>query len=86
MEFQSNTDLFEAIEELQKALASSGNEEAGELITEGMSCLNGLTDGWALLLESLNTVETKYGTSFSKQQSAELNRIQSTVHKVVHRA
>lgn len=86
MEFQSNKDLFEAIEELQKSLTSSGSEEAGELIAEGMSCLNGLTDGWALLLESLNTAASKYSSSFSKQQITELNKIQSAVHKVLHRA
>ncbi|MCX7553287.1 hypothetical protein OS175_05310 [Marinicella sp. S1101] len=85
MEYHSNTDLFEAIEELQKSLASSGNEEASNLIAEGLSGLNGLTDGWAVLFESLRTINNKYGTSFSKQQSAELNNLQSTVHKAMHR-
>ena len=86
MEFQSNTDLFETIEKLQRSLSSTGSDVASELLAEGMSSLNGLTDGWALLLESINSANKNYGETFSQQQSAELNKIQSAVYKVVHRA
>ncbi len=86
MEFQSNTDLFEAIEKLQSSLSSSGNEAAGELLSEGLSNLNGLTDGWVLLLDAVNTANNNYGATFSEQQGSELNKIKSAVHKVVHRA
>lgn len=85
MEYQSNTDLFEAIEDLQSSLSSTGIDGANELLAEGMSSLNGLTDGWALLLESINSANEKYGETFSQKQSAELHKIHNAVHKMVHR-
>lgn len=86
MEYQSNTYLFEAIKRLKGSLSSSGNEESDELLAEGMSSLNGLTDGWALLLESINTVIKNHSVTLSEQQNAELNKIRSAVHKMVYRA
>jgi len=86
MEYQSNTYLFEAIKQLKDSLSSSGNEDSDELITEGMSSLNGLTDGWALLLESINTVIKNHSITLSEQQNVELNKIRSEVHKMVYRA
>ncbi|MBT8123557.1 MAG: hypothetical protein KJO81_01890 [Gammaproteobacteria bacterium] len=86
MEFQSNADLFEAIKKLQSSLSSSGNEKAGELLGEGMLSLNGLTDGWALLLESINTLNKRYGATLSQHQCDELNKIHKAVHQVVYRA
>ena len=86
MEFKSNTELFEPIEKLRKELSSSGCEEAGNLISEGMSGLNGLTDGWAYLLEHLDSTKQKYGSALSPEQSAKLAQIQSIVYKVVHRS
>lgn len=86
MEYRSNEELFDAIKLLQKELAATGSQEASALISEGMSGLNGLTDGWAYLLEHLNVASQKYGSSFSSQQSKKLAQIQSVIHKVVHRA
>lgn len=86
MEYQSNTYLFEAIKQLKDSLSSSGNEDSDELIAEGMSSLNGLTDGWALLLESINTVIKNHSITLSEQQNVELNKIRSEVHKIVYRA
>lgn len=85
MEFQSNTDLFQAIEELQASLASSGNEKASNQIADGMSSLNGLTDGWVQLLESINFVKREFGPALSKDQNKDINVIESTVHKLVYR-
>jgi len=85
MEFQSNTDLFQAIEELQASLASSGNEQASNQIAEGMSSLNGLTDGWAQLLESINFVKREFSSTLSKDQNKEIGIIESTVHNLVYR-
>ena len=86
MEFQTNTDLLEAIKEFQKSLDVSGNTEASVLVLEGMSCLNGLTDGWAQLLESLSLANNKYASSFTQQQSTLLKQIHGTVYKLVYRA
>ena len=85
MEFQSNNDLFQAIEELQASLASSGNEQVSNQIADGMSSLNGLTDGWAQLLESISFVKREFGSVLSEVQNKEINRIESTVIKMVFR-
>ncbi len=86
MDFKTNTELFEAIENLQQELSSSGREEVSSLISEGMSGLNGLTDGWAYLLEHLDSAKLKYGSSFTSQQNAKLSKIQKVVHRAVYRA
>jgi hypothetical protein len=85
MAFHSNRELVEAVENLQKDLASSGNEEADKLITEGIRGLNGLTDGWAYLLESLEAIKQKHGAKFSRQQNAAFDLIIGTVKKIVYR-
>jgi hypothetical protein len=85
MAFKSNTELFEAIERLSKDLASTGQEDASSLIAKGMSGLNGLTDGWAYLLDHLDLVKKQYDSCLSTQQSEVLSHIQLTVYKVVHR-
>ena len=86
MEYHSNSELVEAIEILKKDLASSGHEEASALIEEGLPGLNGLTDGWAYLLEHIDLTNQKYGSVLNSKQSANLSEIQKVVHKVVHRA
>ncbi len=84
-EFNSNEELFEAIRKLQKELLADGNKEAVSEIEEGFSCLNGLTDGWALLLESLNKAKNEYGSKFSIAQKKDIEKIYSCVRKVVYR-
>ena len=86
MEYRSNEDLFKAIEQLQQELSASGSQKASALISEGISGLNGLTDGWAHLLEHLNMANEKYGSSFNLKQKENLAQIQTVIHKVVHRA
>ena len=85
MEFQSNMELLDAIEALQMSLVSSNNEQANALLAEGMSSLNGLTDGWAQLLESADLVYKQFGTELTQVQLQELKIIQSAVSTVVHR-
>ncbi|KZY34366.1 hypothetical protein A3740_17530 [Oleiphilus sp. HI0068] len=86
MEFQSNTDLFDAIEGLQASLVSTGNEHASNQIADGLSSLNGLTDGWAQLLESINNARCEFGSALTEEQTNQINKIQSAVHKIVYRA
>ena len=76
-------ELFDAIEALQMSLVSSNNEQANALLAEGLSCLNGLTDGWAQLLESVDLVYKHFGTELTQVQLQELKKIQSTVSRVL---
>jgi hypothetical protein len=59
---------------------------ASSRIEKGMSGLNGLTDGWAYLLEHLVSVDGEHGSELSLGQREKLNQITSTVHNVVYRA
>ena len=54
--FQSNAELFAALDGLIADLGRTDNVTAAERLQAGKRCLNGLTDGWALLLESLENV------------------------------
>jgi hypothetical protein len=38
-------DLLETIDPLKSSIASSGNDEVNAILSDGTSCLNGLTDG-----------------------------------------
>ena len=83
--FQSNEELFKAIRKLQKELIADGNEEAASEIAQGFSCLNGLTDGWTLLMESLEKAKRDYGSTLSDAQEGDLADISSCVRNVVYR-
>ncbi len=84
-EYKSNEELFEAIRKLQQELLVGGNEQAANEIAEGFFCLNGLTDGWALLMESLEKAKREYSGKFSNAQEKDLESIYSCVRKVVYR-
>jgi hypothetical protein len=55
-EYDSNDDFFRAYRELVQRIEISGNNRAAEELQEVFPCLNGLTDGWALLMESIEKV------------------------------
>ena len=86
MDFQANTELFDAINSLKEELASFGKNGASSSLENGMRGLNGLTDGWAYLLEHLELVKSKYGSLLTSQQYERLAKIQSEVHRIVYRA
>jgi hypothetical protein len=47
--------------------------------------LNGLTDGWARLLESVDLVYKQFGSDLTQVQLQELKKFKKTVSKVVYR-
>jgi len=81
----SNEELFEAIRALQHSLLASGNDHAAREIANGFSCLNGLTDGWARLMEALEKANKIYGSAFNDGQEKDLEDILSCVKEVVYR-
>ncbi len=85
MQFKSTTELLAEIEILQNELASSGHKEANALVKEGLAGVNGLTDGWAYLLENLNQANHKYGASIEPIQHQRLLEIQKVIHGLVCR-
>jgi len=53
-EYASNEEFFDALRGLIRRAEEQGNASAARELREGMSCLNGLTDGWAMLLQSID--------------------------------
>jgi len=84
-EFKSNEELFDAIRKLQNSVMISDNKDAAREIADGFSCLNGLTDGWTLLMEALEKVKIEHANKFNKAQEKDLEDIISCVKKVVYR-
>jgi hypothetical protein len=84
-EYKDNQEFFTDVHALQKELENNGEFEAAKEIKEGIGLINGLTDGWAMFLESLNKVNLEYSSSFSTEQKEKLSYYIKLTHKVVHR-
>ena len=84
-EYSSNKEYFEDIEDFQKELLECGNNHAAKEIQEGLSCINGLTDGWAVFMESLEKISTEYAAKFSEKQKEELANFLAIAKKAVYR-
>jgi hypothetical protein len=83
--FKSSEEFFAALRDLIARLQKQGNLSAAQELHSGFSCLNGLTDGWALLMESIDkTIATSQGNIGSKEM-AELNDLLKLVKRVVYR-
>jgi hypothetical protein len=83
--YASNEELFTEIAQLAGAIEESGQAAAAKELRFGLSCLNGLTDGWALLMESVAETISCYGSSLTKSQLSDLHAILETIKKVVYR-
>ena len=83
--YLSDEDLFLHIRDLASQLQSQGYPSAAHSLQEGLASLNGLTDGWALLLESISNAIQLCGSSLKPEVLSQLSAIQAVVHKVVFR-
>ncbi len=86
MEFQSSLELIEYINQLKSNLIESDNTQASKVIEEGLTALNGLTDGWAMLLESIELVQSEFNSEINEYQLTMLDTIQNSLRKVVYRS
>jgi hypothetical protein len=83
--FGSNEEFFQAVDELAAKLELNGCQRAAVALRDGLGCLNGLTDGWALLLESIDGIlATKSGEIDVAERHA-LKAIRAAVFEIVHR-
>jgi len=83
--FRSNEELFEAVSDLMAKLEIGGHHQAVAELKEGLGCLNGLTDGWALFLEAIERVQATESKRFSREDQKALKTIRATVHAIVYR-
>jgi len=83
--YRSNEEFFQAVEELIASLDRDGHAAAAGELRRGLAPLNGLTDGWALLLEAVESVQVAYAKNFSANQRETLASIREAAHAVVYR-
>lgn len=84
-EYKSNEEFFQAFERLVLRIHDSGQTRAADCLRKGFSCLNGLTDGWALLMESIETTLSEDEAGLTPEDTAELEEMFTVVKKVVCR-
>ncbi len=83
--FRSNDELFHAVGALLARLEVSGHRQAAAKLREGFGCLNGLTDGWALFLESIESVQSTESKRLDRDDQNALETIRAAVHTAVYR-
>jgi hypothetical protein len=83
--YKSNDAFLQALRDLIHRIEKQGNIPAAQQLREGFSCLNGLTDGWALLMESIDkTISENKGTIEASVMS-ELKDMLKVIRKFVYR-
>ena len=82
-QFQSNDEFFAAVRALAAELETVGDQAGADDLKAGLQCLNGLTDGWALVLESLQRVHSR--PNLSPEHLAQLEAMETSVRQIVYR-
>ena len=83
--FKSNNELFQATHEIIVSLEEDGLILDSEILKEGLISLNGLTDGWALLLDAVREVESRVASVLTESDRAKIGEIHDTVYHIVYR-
>lgn len=77
--------FFDYVRSLSHSLARDGHRSAATMLNDGLASINGLTDGWATFLESVENVQNAYGRELTTIDADRLERIRNTAYAVVHR-
>jgi hypothetical protein len=83
--FQSSEEFLHAVKELMTRLRASGHDDAIAELKQGFKYMNGMADGWALLLSSIETVQAKFGPRFTPDEREALAGIHAEVYSNVTR-
>ena len=78
-------EYFAAVRAFIAQLECDGHEQAARELREGYGCLNGLTDGWAQFLESIDLVRKAFSAGFNKDERESLKMIRAVAHRAVYR-
>jgi hypothetical protein len=84
-DFKSNEEFFAAFRDLTARIEQQGHAGAARELRRGFAGLNGLTDGWAMLLESIRkTIAADQGRMEARERT-ELHKMLKSVTRAVHR-
>ena len=82
--FKSNEEFFQAVTDFSAALRQSGRHSEAKTLQEGLGLVSGLTDGWALLLDSVKEVEKAAG-ALNVSERKKLTEIHDAIYEAVYR-
>ena len=85
MSFNSTREFFDYVQSLSHSLERDGHGSAAAMLADGLASINGLTDGWAMFLESVENVQNAYGRELTAADADRLEKIRNTAYAVVHR-
>jgi hypothetical protein len=83
--FRSNEELFQAVRDLIATLESGDHPQAAATLRDGLGCLNGLTDGWALFLEAIDAVQASAAKQLAPADRKALKALRAAAHAAVYR-
>ncbi len=83
--YASNEAYFEELAGLVGRMEQSGHTEAAMQVRHGISCVNGLTDGWAMLMDALEATVTRHGQNLPQDQLSDLESAFEAARKAVYR-
>ena len=83
--FRSSEEFFRAVDGLIARLEAAGHHRAASELSDGVRCLNGLTDGSALFLDSIEKVRATEAKRFARDDQQALETIRAWVHVAVYR-
>jgi len=83
--YRDNQAFFDDVRAFQIELGRLGEIEAANEIKDGMNLINGLTDGWAMFLNSLNKVKAEFSSSLNPAQKDKLDVFINLTRKAVYR-
>jgi hypothetical protein len=83
--FQSSEEFLHTVKELMTRLRTSGHDDAIAELKKGFKYMNGMADGWALLLSSIDTVHAKFAPQFAPEDRDALLAIHAEVYSKVTR-
>ena len=83
--FRSNEEFFAAVRALIARLEAAGMPDAAAELKDGFACLNGLTDGSALFLDTIDGLLATRSREFELSELDSLKAIRKAMHAAVYR-
>jgi hypothetical protein len=83
--FHSNNEFFRAAGDLIARLEEGGHEQVATTLREGLQSMNGLTDGWALLLQAIEKAQQRASPALLPTHRHALESLRLAAHSAVYR-
>lgn len=83
-QFANNEEFFEFLRIRIMRLHTSGHSLAALRLSDGFRLMNGLTDGWAAFLQSVQKVQAEFGQILPAEEREALERIRTAAHAAVY--